>query len=152
MYCSVTKDFKTFTPSRLFYDPGFNVIDATFLKAGGKLHLIIKNETATPPRKYLQLAEAKSVLGPFGRLSAPFSPAGVWTEGPTAIKIKDEYLVYFDAYKDHHYGAMRSRDLKTWEDVTSKMEFPFEGTRDRLRHGTVIEVPAALVESLKNLK
>ena len=82
-------------------------------------------------------------------LSAPFTPAGVWVEGPTAIRIGDDYLVYFDAYVEKRYGAMRSRDLVTWEDVSSKMTFPDEGTAVRMRHGTVIAVPTAIVDALR---
>ena len=44
---------------------------------------------------------------------------------------------------------MRSRDLKTWEDVTEKMSFPDEGTALRMRHGTVIAVPAEIVARLR---
>jgi hypothetical protein len=44
---------------------------------------------------------------------------------------------------------MRSRDLKTWEEVTDKMTFPNEGTPVRMKHGTVIAVPAGLVERLR---
>ncbi|HYC70687.1 MAG TPA: glycoside hydrolase N-terminal domain-containing protein [Opitutaceae bacterium] len=150
MYCTTTKDFRAFTPTRLFYDPGFSVIDATFLRADGKLHLVIKDETVNPPKKHLQIAPADSAAGPFGALSPPFTPAGLWVEGPTAVKIGDDHLVYFDAYTKRHYGAMRSRDLRTWEDVTAKMEFPFEGTPVRMRHGTVIEVPRALVDRLRD--
>lgn len=32
MYCTRTKDFKTFGPTTLFYDPNFNVIDATIVQ------------------------------------------------------------------------------------------------------------------------
>jgi len=39
-----------------------------------------------------------------------------------------------------HYGALRSRDLKTWEEVTAQMSFPDEGTPVRMRHGTAIAV------------
>lgn len=35
LYCATTTDFQNFTGSRLLYDPGFNVIDATLLRAGG---------------------------------------------------------------------------------------------------------------------
>lgn len=150
IYATTTKDFVTFTPTRLYYDPGFNVIDATFLSADGRFYLIVKDETVTPvARKYLQLAEATDLEGPFGKLSAPFTPAGLWTEGPTALKVGDEYLVYFDAYKNKHYGAMRSRDLKTWDDVSNRISFPDEGTAFRVRHGTAIAVPASLIETLK---
>jgi hypothetical protein len=149
MYCTTTKDFVTFTPTQLFYDPGFNCIDATFLRDGARLWIVIKDETKFPePKKHLRIAEAKSLRGPFGELSAPFTPPGVWVEGPTAIKIGDDTLVYFDAYQTKHYGVFRSRDLKTWEDVTAKTKFPNEGTPVRMRHGTVVEVPMSLIEKL----
>lgn len=152
MYATTTKDFTTFTPTQLFYDPGFSCIDATFLRAADGLHLIIKDETKFPPRKYLQIAKAGGVHGPYGNLSQPFTPEGLWVEGPTAVKIGAEYLLYFDAYTKKHYGALRSSDLKTWEDVTARMHFPNEGTPVRMRHGTVIEVPMTLVEMLKATK
>jgi hypothetical protein len=150
MYGTTTKDFTTFTPTALFYDPGFSVIDATFLDTGAGRRLIVKDETRFPPKKYLQMAVAAGgTEGPFPALAPPFTPAGVWVEGPTAIKIGDDYLVYFDAYTAKHYGAMRSRDLVTWEDVTAKMRFPDEGTPVRMRHGTVIAVPPAVVAALR---
>jgi len=151
LYGTTTKDFVTFTPTELFYDPGFNCIDATFLQADGKRWIIIKDETKFPvAAKNLRLGPAGGVRGPFGPLTEPFSPPGLWVEGPTAVKIGDDYLVYFDAYTERHYRAMRSRDLVTWEDVTAKMTFPFEGTPERMRHGTVIEVPRALIERLRS--
>jgi hypothetical protein len=149
IYCTTTKDFEAFAPTTLFLDPGFSVIDATFLRTAGRDHLIVKDETRHPPRKYLQIAPAEGLLGPFGELSAPLTPEGLWVEGPSAIQIGDDYLVYFDAYTQRHYGAMRSRDLRTWEDVTAEMRFPNEGTPQRMRHGSVLEVPAGLVESLR---
>jgi hypothetical protein len=148
IYATRTRDFRDFTPTRLFYDPGFSVIDATFLRSGSRTFLIIKDETVTPPKKYLQLAETEGLQGAVGALSPPFTPGGMWVEGPTAIKVGEDYLVYFDAYTTHRYGAMRSKDLKTWEDVSSQMSFPFEGTRQRMRHGTVFVVPAALARKL----
>ena len=44
---------------------------------------------------------------------------------------------------------MRSRDLVHWEDVTAKMQFPDEGTAQRMRHGTAFKVPAGLLEELR---
>jgi hypothetical protein len=151
MYCTTSKDFVTFTPTKLFYDPGFNCIDATFLQADGKRWLIIKDETKFPaPAKNLRIGPVAGVHGAFGPLSEPFTPPGLWVEGPTALKVGDDYLVYFDAYTTKHYRVMRSRDLQTWEDVTEHASFPFEGTPDRMRHGTVIEVPRALIETLRS--
>lgn len=149
IYCTTTKDFVEFTPTRLFYDPGFNVIDATFLQADQGLYLVIKDETRKPAKKYLQLVAAEDFEGPFKKPSDPISPPGMWTEGPTALKVGDEYLIYFDAYTAKHYGVLSSKDLQHWEDVTAKASFPFEKTDVRMRHGTVIEVPHALIEKLE---
>lgn len=149
MYFTTTKDFKTFAPTRLFYNPGFSVIDATFVMTNAGPRLIIKDETRNPPKKYLQIAEAESLQGPFKNLSAPFTPDKLWVEGPTALKIGEDYILYYDAYQTKHYGAMRSRDLKTWEDVSAKLSLPDEGTPVRMRHGTIFEVPKAVAAKLR---
>jgi hypothetical protein len=152
MYYTTTKDFVTFTPIALFYDPGFSCIDATFLQADGQRWIVIKNETRFPTAaKNFRIASAASLRGPFGTLSAPFSPPGLWVEGPTAVKIGDEYLIYYDAYATGSYGALRSRDLAaTWEQVPpAELHFPFAGTPERMRHGTVLEVPRALINLIE---
>jgi hypothetical protein len=149
MYATTTRDFKTYTPTRLFYDPGFSVIDATFVKFKGVNHLLVKDETRNPPKKHLQMADAPDVQGPFGALSAPITPAKLWVEGPTALQIGDDVVLYYDAYITKHYGAMRSRDLVHWEDVSDRMQFPDEGTPRRMRHGTVIAVPEEVVAGLE---
>jgi hypothetical protein len=95
------------------------------------------------------MTSAGSARGPFGVLGPPLTPPGLWVEGPTALKVGEHYVVYFDAYQSKHYGALRSRDLATWEEVTAKMRFPDEGTEVRMRHGTVIAVPATLVATLR---
>jgi len=140
-YCTTTKDFQTFAPSRLFYDNGFNVIDATMLRAGDKYFLIVKDERKTPVRKNLRLAEGATPEGPFGPASEPFTPS--WVEGPSAIQIGDDYVVYFDCYTQHRYGAVRSRDLEHWEDITALVDFPKDA-----RHGTVLAVPRQVVDRL----
>ncbi len=149
-YFTTTRDFVSFAPTKLFYDPGFSVIDATFLRAGGKSTLLVKDETRYPPRKYLRLAAAPDLQGPFGPLSKPFTRAGLWVEGPTALQIGEHTIVYYDACMTKKYGALRSRDLVNWEDVSHEMHFPDEGTAQRMRHGSAIAVPAALLQSLRN--
>ena len=81
----------------------------------------------------------------FGDVSAPFTPS--YVEGPSAIRIGDDYVVYVDCYTKGHYGAVRSRNLKDWEDVTSQLTFP-KGTR----HGTVLRVPRSVVDELSESK
>jgi beta-xylosidase len=146
IYAVTTPDFETFSPSRLFFDPGFNVIDATLLAAGGKFYLVFKDERKNPVKKNLRYAVADMPEGPFGAPSEPFT--GDWVEGPSAIKIKDEYLVYFDHYaQPHYYGAVRSKDLKRWEDCSKEMSFP-----PGHRHGTVVQVSEKSARGLLELK
>ncbi len=145
VYAVTTPDFETFSPSKLFFDPGFNVIDATLLAAEGKFYLVFKDERKDPVEKNLRYAVADKPEGPFGPPSEPFT--GDWVEGPSAIKIKDEYLVYFDHYtKPHYYGAARSRDLKRWEDCSKEMSFP-----PGHRHGTVVRVTEKVARALLEL-
>jgi hypothetical protein len=152
MYFTTTRDFESFSPTELFLDPGFSVIDATFLRTDRGLHLVIKDETRHPPAKYLQIATVDDMRGPFGPLSERISPEGVWVEGPTGIRVGDDWIVYYDAYRDRRYGALRSRDLVEWEDVSDRIRFPDEGTAKRVRHGTVLRVERALVEAIDATK
>ena len=141
MYCTTTKDFETFTPARLFFDPGFSVIDATMVPAGGKYDLVFKEETLKPVKKHLRVASGDSIEGPFKDLSEPFTPS--WVEGPTALEIGDRYLVYYDMYTARTYGAMRSLDLKQWEDVSDQLSLP-KGTK----HGTAFAVSREVLTAL----
>jgi hypothetical protein len=142
IYSTTTKDFETFTATKLFYDPGFDVIDATVIPVGSRFHLIVKDETLLPAaKKNLRIASSDDINGPYTNLSEPFTRQ--WVEGPTAIQIGADVIVYYDCYKDKHYGAVRSKDMKTWEDVTSQMVFP-----PGLRHGTVIAVPLDVITNL----
>ena len=148
MYATTTKDWQTFTPTRLFYEPGFSVIDATFLRTPAGLLWIVKDETVNPPKKHLRVARAASMQGPFGALSESITPPGLWVEGPTAVMIEGKAVIYYDAYLTKHYGALSSADLEHWEDASEKLAMPFEGTRELVRNGTVITVPRAVVEQL----
>lgn len=142
LYATTTKDFQTFTPTILFYEPGFNVIDGTLARVGDRYALILKDETRTPPAKNLRVAFGPTALGPFGPPSAPLT-GDYWAEGPTAIKINGIWYVYFDRYKDHRYGLVTSPDLKTdWKEESNRVSFPKD-----FRHGTVLSVPKHLVDA-----
>ena len=141
MFATTTKDWQTFTPTKLWYDPGFSVIDATIVPVGDGYRMVVKDETRNPPKKYLQHASAGDVEGPWSPLSEPFSRD--WVEGPTVLQVGDAWLVYFDVYREKHYGVLRTRDWKTWEDLTAQLSMP-----KGIRHGTAIEVPYSVIEAL----
>jgi hypothetical protein len=142
MYVVTTKDFKTYSGTRLFYDGGFNVIDGTLVKDGARYVLIVKDETLRPvPKKHLRTAVSDRAEGPYGPASAPITPD--WVEGPSPLKVGDAWIVYFDEYTRKKYGAIRSTDLTTWTNISDRIEFP-SGTR----HGTAFAVPSSIVAPL----
>lgn len=144
MYFVTTADFRDFTETELFYNHGFNVIDGTMTSDDEKYILFLKDETRTPPQKNIRISTSSKLTSGFGKPSEPIT-GNYWAEGPTSLK-KDGYqIVYFDKYMNHAMGAVRSKDLKNWEDISDQVSFP-EGTR----HGTVFTVPRAVFEKLKN--
>lgn len=144
IYYTTTTDFKTYAPTKLLYDPGFNVIDSSILKDEKGYVMFLKDETKVPVQKNLRVAYSDKLTGPYTKASTPIT-GNYWAEGPTAIKIDGKWTVYFDKYRDHKYGAIQ-QTAKGWEEVSDKIVFP-AGTR----HGTVLEVPKSTLLPLIKL-
>ena len=142
IYAVTTKDFKVFSPTRLFYEPGFNVIDAAIIQKGRKYIMFCKDETLTPPQKNIRIAYADKAEGPYSKASDPIT-GKYWAEGPSPIFIGDTCFVYFDKYRDKKYGAVISTDLKNWKDISDELVFP-----SGIRHGTVLKVPENILLKL----
>ncbi len=145
IYGARTKDFEWFTPTELFYDQGFNVIDSTIVKVKkGRYAMFLKDETFTPfpIQKNIRVAYSEFAGGPYGKPSAPIT-GDYWAEGPAAIELTPYWYVYFDKYKEGKYGVIRSKDLETWEDVSAELEVP-----QGIRHGTVFGVSRKILEGL----
>ena len=140
-YATRTKDFNTFAPAQLFFDPGFATIDGMIVPFSGKYHLVFKDERDIPEGKALRLSIGTSMEGPWGPASRPFTRRMV--EGPTWLKVGDEYVVYYDCFADQHYGALKTRDFANWEDVTGRLVMPHG-----IRHGTALTVPRSVVTGL----
>jgi hypothetical protein len=146
MYFVTTKDFQTFSDTKLFYDPGFNCIDATIAKVGEKQYvMVIKDETLAPvAKKNLRVARAENPQGPWSKASEPVSMD--WVEGPTIARVGEGWNVYYDMYRAHKYGAIRTTDFKTFTAVNDELQFP-KGAR----HGTVAPVTEGQLAALKEL-
>lgn len=142
MYYTRTFDFKTFSEPVLFFDPGFNVIDATVVKDVDRYLIFMKDETSRPCQKNIRLTITDRLFSKIEWVSAPISGA-YWAEGPSAIKIAGNWFVYFDKYKLNRIGGVRSSDLLEWCDISDQLRFP-EGAQ----HGSVARVPVARVEHL----
>ncbi|MDE3247540.1 MAG: glycoside hydrolase family 43 protein [Bacteroidota bacterium] len=142
LYYTSTKDFKSFTPTRPLYDQGFNVIDATIQRTGKEYLMFLKDETRRPPEKNLRIARSRSLYKGYSPPSPPIT-GDYWAEGPTVAHVGDRWIVYFDKYTQHSYGAVASTDLVHWEDISGTVHFPAG-----LRHGTVFRVSRAEFNNL----
>jgi hypothetical protein len=139
LYFTTTTDFTNFSPAKLFFDAGYSAIDGFILKDGERYVLVNKDNSRT--NLDLRVAFAKSPLGPWKNVSAPFTEK--FTEGPCALKVGDDWLIYFDAYREKIYGAVRTRDFIGFTNITSQVSFP-EGHK----HGTAIKVPREILDNL----
>jgi len=146
IYSTTTRDFRNFTPARLWFDPGFNSIDATVAEDGKRWILVFKDERKNPQVKRLRLAFADSPRGAWKDVTEPFS--GDWVEGPSVAKIGGEWWIYFDHYtQPRRYGAMRTTDWKKFEDMTEQVSFPADH-----RHGTVVKISETLARTLEEVR
>jgi len=147
MYSTTTSDFQNFSPTKIFFNPNFSVIDATILPKGKAFYMLLKNENSNPPEKNIRITQSKNASGPYPIVvSAPIT-GKYWAEGPTALQVGDFVYVYFDKYTEHKYGAVRSKNMKDWEDVSEKVNFP-----DGVRHGTAFKVSNEIFKNLIQLK
>ena len=137
IYAVTTTDFKTFTPTKLLYEHGFSVIDADIIRDGKRYVMFLKDETERPPQKNIRLAFANRADGPWSAPTAKIT-GDYWAEGPTALRVGDRWIVYFDRYREHKYGALASTDLEHWTDISNTLVMP-----PGIRHGTALEIPAA---------
>jgi hypothetical protein len=137
---TTTADFESFRPSRLFYDPGYSVIDATvqptdsgFLMAFkdergiNQVNTAHKNIALTTFRKpWTEFAEPATVV------TATNTPSPV--EGPSVFRRGDEWILIFDHFLEGTYGALSSVDLMSWQ--PAEISLP-----QGMRHASVLRLP-----------
>lgn len=139
-----TPDFKTFTEAKLFFDPGYNVIDANVTDIGDQYVMFFKDERGMNEKgtdfKAIRQCFLKKLNGDrpeTQRISHLITPA--LTEGPTLYAVErdgsKEWVLLVDGFQEQYYGAYRSRDLETWEPIGDVMGLP-RGAR----HGSVIHL------------
>lgn len=146
IYFTTTRDFRSFGPTALYYDGGFNVIDAALVPDGrGEWLMFVKHEAFSPvTEKNIRMIRALTWRGPFSAPSEPVS-GDYWAEGPSAVWFNGRLHVYFDKHDLGRYGMVRTSDLSTWEDLSDRTSFP-----EHARHGTFLTVPRELIIDLMN--
>jgi hypothetical protein len=66
-------------------------------------------------------------------------------DGTCVARIGDEWWIYFDHYgRPRHYGAVRTRDRRSFEDASGDITFPANN-----RHGTVVRISDDLARRLE---
>ena len=143
LYCVTTRDFETFSEPVLFYDPGFSCIDATLVKRGENDYVMVVKDN-TRPNRNIKVAFSEHAAGPYGPASEPFTEG--FCEGPSVAKVGDSYYIYYDAYRNFAYEAVRTDDFRTFADASREVSVP-----NGHKHGTIFMAPRSLVENLKEL-
>jgi sucrose-6-phosphate hydrolase SacC (GH32 family) len=139
-----TTDFQDFSEAQLFFDPGYNVIDATVMDLDDHYVMLFKDErgqneqgTANKAIRSCVVTKESSETPSVADISELITPA--LTEGPTLYPVdrgdSKEWILLVDGFQEHYYGAFRSKDLNTWDDITDQVNVP-KGAR----HGSVLRV------------
>lgn len=140
---TLTPDFKSFQPSRVFFDPGYSVIDATVQATDEGFVLAFKDERGVSD---LRTAHKNIRLTTFiqpwsGKFAEPINvitpsstPSPV--EGPSLFRRGNEWVLIFDHYLEGGYGALSSLDLANWQ--PAEISLPHG-----MRHASVLRLPNA---------
>lgn len=139
-YC-ITKDFKTFTDASPYYDPGFNSIDGYLLKRSCNDYVLIVKDNRKPGYSNLFCVFSESPYGPFINPSENFGRT--YSEGPCAIQLEDEWIIYYDQYRPQEYGAVSTRDFKTFTPIPDSISVPAKH-----KHGSIIKVKRSILNNL----
>ena len=139
LWYSKTRDWKTFTPAKVLFDPPYSVIDGTLLEHKGSYYLFHKEEefgATTGERRAIRGATSKNLEGPYSLMDGQLNKGQivpVITEGPTVIKdpVKKGWLLLYDYPMANGFGASYSPNLINWE-VEEDVSFPPDA-----RHGCV---------------
>lgn len=145
LFYVTTKDFKTFSKTKVFFNPDFSVIDGTMFQQSKKYYLIVKNENSNPPQKNIRIVVGKKPYSFDPKMVSPPITGNYWAEGPSPLQVGEYVYIYFDKYRDHRYGAVRSKDMLHWEDVSDQIVMPAG-----IRHGTVFTVSKEEFERIQH--
>ena len=160
IYLSRTADGKTFMDAKLFFDQKFSSIDAMLAfddkGAGdpkeGRWIMVLKHEQEIRlGGKNLRLTTAPADFSqPWTPVTKPIAGPGAplrekeMAEGPSLLKWKGQWYLYWDAFANAHYSLATSANLETWNDRTVELKMP-----PHPRHGTVFVAPRLMVAWLR---
>jgi predicted GH43/DUF377 family glycosyl hydrolase len=136
--CSTTKDFITFSEAKVFFDPGYDVIDASIKYVDGTYYMAFKDERGnnegTGGYKAIRTCYSKSAMGPYSEPTQLLTEC--LSEGPCLARMKDNWFMFYDFFGVEIYKAKISKDFISWTDITDKMSFPEE----HIKHVSIMEI------------
>lgn len=151
LWFSRTKDWKTFTPAKVLFDPDYSVIDGTLWEHEGTFHLFHKEEEfgeRTGERRAIRLATSGRLEGPYKIHEGPLNRGQIVptiTEGCSVMPdpLGPGWLLLYDYCMTNRFGASASPDLKEWK-VLEDVKFPPDA-----RHGNAFQLKADEAERLR---
>tara|TARA_R110002049_G_scaffold9962_2_gene49690 strand:+ start:76054 stop:77142 length:1089 start_codon:yes stop_codon:yes gene_type:complete len=157
-YCK-TKDWKTFSPAKILFEPPYSVIDGTLFEHEGTYYLFHKEEEfgeKTGERRAIRVATSKNIEGPYQIIEGHLNDgqiAPVITEGPSIMKDPlnpGGWLLLYDYCMTDRFGVSKSSDLTHWN-IEKDVSFP-----SGARHGSALlitrEEAEALLKAFPNKK
>ena len=148
IYASRTKDFTTFTPPVIFFDPGYATVDATIQPANGRFHMFYLGDkpVADTITQHIFHATADTLAGPYREQGEALPTAHI--QGPSITPSPTGgYLLYFDLFGENRYGLAKSNDLLQWTDTTTELAMPRGANR-----GRILPVPGTVVRQVLQLE
>ena len=116
------------------------MIDAVIVQRAVNDYVLVLKDNTRPERD-IKVAFADNPIGPWNNVSKTFTDN--FTEGPSVVKVKDDWLIYYDSYRKKIYETSATKDFINFENVTSKTRVP-EGHK----HGTIVTVKTNVVKRL----
>jgi len=145
IWSTTTTDWATYTPARLFFDPGYSVIDAAVVAHDGEYLMAFKDERGEnrvgTAGKAIGVWMAPDALGPWMQISALITPP--LTEGPALFRRDNTWVMLFDHFMEGFFGAMESQDGRSWLLITDRLQMP-----SNPRHASVLTIDDAQAEQL----
>ena len=157
MMYSTTRDFVSFSPAKVWIDPGYSVIDSTVIKDKDTYYRFTKDErnpsSSTPCSKFITEEKSADLLDPHYGLVADCigkatstSPGVSAGEGPTGFKSNTEnkWYLFIDEFGGRGYVPFETTDLNSgrWA-MSAGAQLPASP-----RHGTVLPVTKAELSRL----
>ena len=139
MWVTTTRDFETFAPAQLFFEPGYSVQDGMIVKAGSVYALI--HDDHRKRYQTLRAAFGETPLGPWCRITNGLPVE--FCQNPTVLQAGDDTIVYFHSI-DGRLGALITDDFMTWRDLTNFVSFPAG-----YRAGSVLKADAEIIKGFR---